>query len=185
MKPVIRVVTPAVGALCVIAALAGCGSSAPAKASAPPPKASKHSGTETTVMTTSSRGKDPTYALTASGVFTGSGTFRGIGNGKNSSTAKLAGGSYVVDHPQDKAKKVSESVDQKSCKVKLVEKSPYTIGHGTGKYAGISGSGVALVTETYKVSRLADGKCNGSVSAKPKDGTLHTTIKAVGPVHLP
>jgi hypothetical protein len=99
-------------------------------------------------MTTSSAVSDPSYALTASGVFAGKGTL--VGNG-----------------------------------AKLVEQGPYTISKGTGKYAGISGSGTAVATTTATLARMKDGKCDTSTTVTPVAGTEHATIKAVGKVHLP
>lgn len=82
-------------------------------------------------------------------------------------------------------KTVSESLDATSCAAKLVEQGPYTIGKGTGKYAGISGSGTAVATTTATLPRMKDGKCDTSATVTPVAGTEHTTIKAVGKVHLP
>jgi hypothetical protein len=178
MQSVIRFTVPAVAILGTVAALSGCGSSSPAKAA-------PASGTETTVMTTSSTASNPSFALDASGVFAGKGTLVGNGNGKDSSTAKLSDGTFVVNHPQGKQKTVSESLDSKSCAAKLVEQGPYTLSKGTGKYAGISGSGTAIVTTTATLPRLKDGKCDTSTTVTPVSGTEHMTIKAVGPVHLP
>jgi hypothetical protein len=62
---------------------------------------------------------------------------------------------------------------------------PYTIGKGTGKYAGISGSGTAVATTTATLARMKDGKCDTSTTVTPVAGTEHATIKAVGKVHLP
>jgi hypothetical protein len=178
MQLAVRFIVPAAAAVGTIAALTGCGSSSPAKAA-------PMSGSETTIMTTSSMSSNPSFALTASGVFAGKGTLVGNGNGKDSSTAKLADGSFVVNHPQDKTKTVSESLDAKSCAAKVVEQGPYTISQGTGKYAGISGSGTAVATATATLPRLKDGKCDTSTTVTPVAGTEHTTIKAVGDVHLP
>ena len=58
-------------------------------------------------------------------------------------------------------------------------------GKGTGKYAGISGSGTAVATTTATLPRMKDGKCDTSATVTPVAGTEHTTIKAVGKVHLP
>jgi hypothetical protein len=178
MQSLIRLIVPAAATVGAVAALTGCGSSAPAKAA-------PESGSETTIMTTSSTSSDPTYALTTSGVFAGKGTLVGNGDGKDSSTAKLSDGSFVVSHPQDKTKTVSESLDSKSCVAKIVEQGPYTITKGTGKYSGISGSGTAVATATATLPRLKDGKCDTSTNVTPVAGTEHTTIKAVGQVHLP
>jgi hypothetical protein len=178
MQSVIRFTVPFVAMVSAVAALSGCGSSSPAKAAST-------SGTETTVMTTSSMASNPSFTLNASGVFAGKGMLVGNGNGKDSSTAKLSHGTFVVNHPQDKQKTVSESLDSKSCAAKLVEQGPYTLSKGTGKYAGISGSGTAVATTTATLPRLKDGKCDTSTTVTPVAGTQHTTIKAVGPVHLP
>lgn len=178
MQSLIRFTIPAVAVVSTIAALSGCGSSSPAKAAV-------SSGTETTVMTTTSMASNPSFVLSASGVFTGKGTLIGIGNGKDSSTAKLSDGSFVVNHPQDKQRTISQSLDSKSCAAKVVEEGPYTLSKGTGKYAGIRGSGTAVVTTTATLPRLKDGKCNTSTTVTPVADTEHTTIKAVGSVHLP
>jgi hypothetical protein len=178
MQSVIRFVVPAAALVGSVAALSACGSSAPA-AAAPA------SGTETTIMTTNSTASNPRFSLTASGVFAGKGTLVGIGNGEDASTAKLADGTFVVNHPEDKTKTVSQSLDTKSCAAKIVEEGPYTLSKGTGKYAGISGSGTAVATATATLPKTKDGKCDTSSTVTPVAGTTHTTIKAVGSVHLP
>ncbi len=178
MQSVIRFTVLAVAIVSTISAISGCGSSSPAEAA-------PISGTETTIMTTSSMASNPSFTLSASGVFAGKGTLVGNGNGKDSSTAKLSDGTFVVNHPQDEQKTVSESLDSKSCAAKLVEQGRYTLSKGTGKYAGISGSGTAVLTTTATLPRLKDGKCDTSTTVTPVSGTEHTTIKAVGPVHLP
>jgi hypothetical protein len=178
MQSVIRFTIPAVAVVGTVAALTGCGSSSPAKAAST-------SGTETTIMTTSSTSSNPSFALTSSGVFAGKGKLVGIGNGQDSSTAKLSDGTFVVNHPQGQQKIVSESLDSSSCAARRVEQGPYTITKGTGKYAGISGSGTAVATMTATLPRLKDGKCDTSPTVTPVHGTEHVTIKAVGPVHVP
>ncbi len=177
MQSVIRMTVPVVAIVSTAAALTGCSSNSPARAA-------PSSGTETTILTTGSMTSNPSFTLSASGVFAGKGTLVSNGSGEDSSTAKLPGGTFVVNYPESEQKTVSESLDSTSCAAKLVEQGPYTITKGTGKYSGISGSGTAVLTATATLPRMKDGKCNTSTTVTPVAGTEHITIKAVGPVHL-
>ena len=56
----------------------------------------------------------------------------------------------------------------------------YTVGHGTGKFAGISGHG------TYHLSITAlGGKSGGKCSQSKPPVAFQLIIKASGPVSLP
>ena len=58
----------------------------------------------------------------------------------------------------------------------------YKIIGGTGKYAGITGSGTADVTVTATLPRTKDGKCNMARTVQPT--SAQETIAAHGPIKL-
>ena len=120
----------------------------------------------------------------ATGLISGKGTFIGIGNGKNSSLAELPGGTFVVTHPHSQSKVLSESANSTTCAARFVQRSPYTISKGTGKFKGISGSGTAIVTSVATLPKLKTGKCDLSPNAIPLAGSVHTGIKALFSIAL-
>jgi len=119
-------------------------------------------------------------------VFAAAGSFARVGSNSDQSRAVFPHGSFLVIHPHSKAAKVtSQSVDHASCVATETERVPYTIGNGTGRYKGITGSGTAIVTFTAKLPRLKNGSCDMSSTVALVPGTATTTIRAVGRVRLP
>jgi hypothetical protein len=151
---------------------------------APPPTsgsgAAFRSGTEVFVGTGDSFSTN--YALTASGVFAGTGALKNIGRGQTESLARLRGGTFLFNTPSAGAN-VTESRDSTTCALKFQLTGTYTIDQGTGKYSGIAGSGTIHIVGTGTDPRK-NGKCNFN-SAEPLPGTVHAVIHLSGPVTLP
>jgi hypothetical protein len=98
----------------------------------------------------------PTSSVIATGAFTAGGTIAG-GNGNNgTSTVRLAGGTFKITHHTVHAK---GSVNPKTCLFKVIGNGTYKLGSGTGKYAGIAGSGKFTLRILAIDARDASGKC--------------------------
>jgi hypothetical protein len=94
----------------------------------------------------------------------------------NTDTFKFVSGSFKIKHSPGTGK---QSFNPKTCVLTVSEHGTYTLGHGTGSYAGISGHG------TFKLSILeiaARSKGNCSMNRKPV--AFQSLINAQGPVHL-
>lgn len=141
------------------------------------------SGTETFALTSSSASTNPDYALTATGVYSGTGTMRGIGNGRAASLAKLPGGTYVVNHPPKDATS-SASIDHTTCVEKSTLTGTYTLDKGTGAYTGITGSGIYHLVFTGTLLRHKNGVCDEN-NGVPVLSSAQQVLDASGPVTLP
>jgi hypothetical protein len=74
----------------------------------------------------------------------------------------------------------TEPVDETRCLAAIHLRGTYTLGHGTGRYGGISGHGA------YKTSILAIGqKVHGTCSQSRPPVASQLIINASGPVSLP
>ena len=94
----------------------------------------------------------------------------------NTDTFKFASGSFKIKHSPGTGK---QSLNPKTCVLTVSEHGTYTLGHGTGSYAGISGHG------TFRLSVLeiaARSKGNCSMTRKPV--AFQSLINAQGPIHL-
>ncbi|MDR3035871.1 MAG: hypothetical protein LBV78_22725, partial [Kitasatospora sp.] len=105
----------------------------------------------------SASGTSSTSSIIARGVFTAGGVDHA---GNSVDTAVFPGGSFKIAHSKGTG---TQSVNPKTCLMTVNQHGTYKLSGGTGKYAGISGSG------TYRVSILAvmaksGGKC---VRTKP------------------
>lgn len=160
-----------------LAVLAGCGSGGHGSPA-------RH-GTETLVFSTHQLTGNLDFTAAASGVFKAAGSFAEVGS-SDQSRAVFPHGSFLVTHPRSKAAKVtSQSVNHASCVATEIERAPYTISGGTGRYKGISGAGTAIITFTARLPRLKNGSCDLSSTVSLVPGTATTTIRAVGRVRLP
>ena len=140
---------------------------------------STHSGTESFVSTSSDASGSP-LALTMVGVFSATGTQTETGPDKW--LARLPGGTFVViTQPQ----KASDSVDSSTCVLTGQQPGTYTSGKGTGKYAGITGSGTYHLVYKATYPRMSNGTCNTSSSAVPVQGSVSWVVHGGGPVKLP
>ncbi len=142
-------------------------------------------GTETFVLRTDSAASNPDYAVTASGVFSATGTFPGIGNGQDQSLAKFPDGIFVVTHPVKDEKTTYQSVNSKTCRATFDQKGTFTVAKGTRAYKGITGYGTFTADSAGTLPREHDGKCDASQNAQPVKGSTHTVITAKGSILLP
>jgi hypothetical protein len=95
--------------------------------------------------------------------------------GSKSDVFKLANGSFVVKHSPGKG---PQTFDPKTCLATVNQHGTYTVGHGTGAYKGISGSG------KYHVSVLViGGRVHGHCSMKKAPVAFQLVIDASGPIH--
>ena len=130
------------------------------------------SGTEQfQLMSTSATSS--TSSIIARGVFTAGGVDHA---GSKVDTAVFSNGSFKIAHSKGTG---SQSFNPKTCLMTIKQHGTYTLSGGTGKYAGISGSG------TYQVSILAIGARSGGTCSKTKPPVaFQQIIKASGPVKL-
>jgi hypothetical protein len=114
-----------------------------------------------------------TAEVIAYGAFTGS-AIDIMGN--TTDTFKFPHGSFQVRHSPGQG---AQSFNPSTCLLTVNEHGTYTLGHGTGRYAGISGHG------TYQISILSIGaRSKGRCSQNQPPVAFQQIIKASGPVHL-
>ena len=142
-------------------------------------------GNEKFVLRSDSWPGNPDYAATASGVFADTGTFPGIGNGRNQSLARLSGGTFRVQSPgQSGAGDAGSKTDSRTCAIVVEQKGSFTLSRGTGAYKGIAGYGTFSAAYTGVLPRR-NGKCDTSTGAVPVKGSTHAVIIGTGAVLLP
>ncbi len=112
--------------------------------------------------------------LIATGLFTAGGVDH---EGNKADTFTFAGGSFKVTHSRGHGK---QSFNPKTCLFVINQAGTFRVGHGTGKYAGITGHG------TYRLSILAVGARNakGQCSKNAPPVAFEQLIRASGPVTL-
>jgi len=161
-----KILTSAVTVAAAAAMLGGAGLAA----------ASTHTGTSGTenfqLMTTSAT--SPTSSIIASGVFTAPGVDH---SGNKVDTVVFPGGSFQIAHSKGTG---TQHFDPKTCLMTISQHGTYKLSGGTGKYAGISGSG------KYQFSALGIGASSGGKCVQNKPPVAwHQVINASGPVSLP
>lgn len=114
-----------------------------------------------------------TAPLVAYGVFTESGVDH---LGSKVDTFVFADGTFKVAHSPGKG---THTFNPKTCLFVLNVRGTYTVGHGTGAYAGISGHG-AYHTTILEIGARSGGKCTQS---QPPTA-FQQIITASGPVQL-
>jgi hypothetical protein len=117
-----------------------------------------------------------TNHIIAYGAFAAGGT--DVENSNNTDTFKFPGGTFRVTH---KVKGGHEHFSKATCLNLISQHGTIKISHGTGKYAGISGSGTFKLAIVFIDGRNSHGAC--SMRVKPVAGQL--IIQAQGPVTLP
>jgi hypothetical protein len=164
------------------ALLAGAGGTAGCAARA---QSSVRAGAEELVLSTDSGASNPDYKLLVYGVFRGTGTSVGIGNGQNQSLAMMPGGTFVVSHPVADLRVRHQSVNPRSCEIVVEQTGTFTVSRGTGAFRGITGYGTETVVYRARLRRGPGGKCKPSRSGAAVGGTASTEIRALGSVLLP
>jgi hypothetical protein len=73
-----------------------------------------------------------------------------------------------------------------TCRFEIATSVPYTVSgaKSTGKFAGATGHGKAVVLFQGDLPKLKSGKCNESTTAQPTVSTVVVTFKAAGPLTL-
>jgi hypothetical protein len=137
----------------------------------PHPSAAKTATEYIQEMSTSAT--SPVSQVIAYGDFTASGTDTAISNG--SDRLAFPGGAFIATY---KAIAVHQRTDPGTCASTVVLTLAYKLSKGTGKFAGITGSGRATVT-ILTLAATAHGKCSATV-----DVAQQTLIQASGPVTL-
>ena len=145
-----------------------------ASAASPPAARSRGSATEhLQLMTTSATSSKS--SIIATGVFTAAGV---DSSGSKVDTVTLPGGTFKINHSGVTHGK--QTFNAKTCLLTVSETGRYTLGHGTGRYAGIRGHGRFAFTILAIAARNSHGKC--SMTLPP--AAFHQVINASGPIHL-
>jgi hypothetical protein len=112
-------------------------------------------------------------SLIATGAFTAGGT---VLTGKTAETVQLPGGTFQLRPVINGKEKASQPAA--ACHFDAKGTGTYAISHGTGKYAGITGSGRITFTEISVVPKTHTGACS-------QNGAYQKVINLAGPVALP
>jgi hypothetical protein len=144
---------------------------------------SSSTGVETISGSTTSTANNPTVPLTASGVFSDTGSIY-LGNNKQThGFLKFTQGKLEVSHSNPPMPQ--PNTNNNTCRVSFAESGNFKVlPGGTGPYKGASGHGKFAVTFAATFPKLASGKCNLSNSANPLPGTSLTTFKATGNITI-
>ena len=111
-----------------------------------------------------------TFSAIATGAFTAGGTF----TPGNPGTASFPGGTFkVTDH----VTKSTSHLNQTTCLYSALVESTYQLSGGTGKYAGIKGSGTSSGQILAVLARVK-GKCSGATTP----AAYQQIITAHGPI---
>jgi hypothetical protein len=153
----------AAGALS-LAAAAALGGTGIASAGPSPAR----SGTEQFYLMTTS-GTATTIPVIANGVFTAAGTNH---EGNTVDIIRLPHGSFAVNHPGSGG---APKLNPATCFFTINVTGPITIGHGTGAYRGISGSGKAVISIIGILGRTPSGACSFSVKMVAWQQTIRAT----------
>jgi hypothetical protein len=160
-----RTLAAAIGTLSVAALISGAG--LVAASAAPAASGTEHFQAVSTA--TSSR---------TSVIFTGAFTAGGVASvGRTTGTFTVPGGTFKIRHSRGTGK---QTFNPRTCLLTVSRHGTYTLGHGTGKYAGISGHGTYQL-HILAVARKAHGKCSQSLPP----AAFQQIINASGPVSLP
>jgi hypothetical protein len=111
--------------------------------------------------------------IIASGVFAAGGTST---PGNKRDTVTFSNGTFKIDHS---AITPTFHFDSSTCTATGKGSGPYTLGSGTGAYAGISGGGQATVHIRETASKKKDGSCSNHVTA------FEFEVSASGDISLP
>ncbi len=112
----------------------------------------------------------------AYGAFTAAGV--DVENSNNTNTFRFPGGSFLVT---PRYTVVSEHLSKSTCLLTQNLRLTYTISRGTGKFAGISGSGHGTLSDLEITARNSHGAC----SARKVPLAQQVIARGQGPVTLP
>jgi hypothetical protein len=129
------------------------------------------SGTEHIYLMTT-QPSESRYSVIMTGVFTAGGTDV---SGSKVDKIELPGGTFKINH-SGPFHVLKEQVNRTTCLAVFEATATATIGHGTGRYAGISGTAKALVNETFIARRNSKGACNPNANPSVVEQTI--TAKA-------
>jgi hypothetical protein len=115
------------------------------------------------------------YTIIASGLFAAGGVDR---SGNTVDLVKLPAGSFKINH-SGSTHIVRQKLNQRTCLMEFAATANFTLGHGTGAYKGITGSGKALISG-MAIARRTKGRCN--LNATPL--VAEQTITAAAHVSL-
>jgi hypothetical protein len=126
-------------------------------------------GTEHFYLMTTQR-SSARYEVIATGVFTTAGVDI---SGNTTDTARLPGGTFKIHHG-GAVHVITEKLNPQTCLGVFKGTSGFWIGGGTGKYAGIHGSGMAVISERAVFARLK-GVCNPNLTPVANEQTITGT----------
>jgi hypothetical protein len=159
----------AVSAVVTAAALAVSGLTS---ASASPGASHGISGTEH-LQIVSGSATARTVGVIATGAFTAGGTDI---TGSTTDTLRFPGGTFQVTHSPGQG---THSFDPRTCLATVNVHGQVTLGHGTGRYARISGHGTYALT-ILEIAARSHGNC----SPANRPVAFQQILKAQGQVHL-
>lgn len=165
-----RTLAVAVGGVSIAAVLSGAGLAAANAGTGSPVRAASTAaaskGTEQFYLMTTLPSASQ-YQVIVTGLFTASGVDI---SGNTTDTVRLPGGTFKVHHGGN-IHIIKESVNPKTCVAMFEGTAGLTIGNGTGKYKGISGSGKATISSLF-LARRTKGVCNPNLTPVANQQTI-------------
>jgi hypothetical protein len=147
-----------------------------AVASAGPARSSRHGPEHLVFMDAST--KSSLFSVIATGLFTDGGTI----NIESPAEVRLGSGTFRLHTKVGPGK---YKLNRATCMITITGRGTYTLSHGTGRYAGITGSGQLVTSGRQVFPRKADGTCSvTSVSPTPHPLAFQAIVTLNGPVTL-
>ena len=133
---------------------------------------SAKSGIQRFQLMTTSETSNKESIIALGGVFTAAGTDY---QGNKVDKIVFPRGTFRIRHSAGQG---TQNFNPRTCLGVISEHGTYTIGHGTGRYAGISGHGRYQLSIVFVAARNSKGKCT------QKAAGYQQVIRARGPVTL-
>ncbi|MGD0376796.1 MAG: hypothetical protein ABSB01_19695 [Streptosporangiaceae bacterium] len=159
---------------CAVAATATVAVAGLTAASASPAPRPSWTGIEHFQLMTTSATSSKESIIAIGGVFTAGGVDY---QGNKVDRVVFPGGTFKIRHSSGKG---TQNFNPKTCLNVISLHGTYSLGHGTGKYAGISGHGRYQLSILFVAARNSKGKCS---QTKPP-AAYQQIIKAHGPAKL-